>query len=166
MTPEQLANLYAAARRQERLRLLKTMSGVKAWKGPFYKEIRAAANNKYLNNGLNPEVIRWKNELKALFTVKSLPKYLYRGVSVKNTRNIRKYSSWNSWTNNQNMANSFSNGGYVLKLNTTLIKNMPFINFRNMNNEREVILPRLKINFNASKVNGRFIPVTSATLLT
>ena len=171
MTPEQLANLQAAARRNERLRRLKTMSGVTAWKGPFYKGIRAAANNtlnNYLKNNpsnaqLKSEFIRWKNELKSMFTGKNLPKYLYRGVNVKNTKNIRTYASWSSWTTNRNIANGFTNGGYILKLNTNLIRNIPFINLRNMNEEREVILAPLKLNFNASKVNGKFLPVTRVT---
>lgn len=169
MTPEQLANLQAAARRNERLRVLKTMPGVTAWKGPFYREIRASANNtlnNYLKNKpgnahLKSEFIRWKNELKSMFTGKNLPKYLYRGVNVKNTKNIRTYSTWSSWTTNRNIASGFSNGGYILQLNTNLIKNIPFINLRNVNEEREVILAPFRLNFNASKLNGRFLPVTS-----
>lgn len=171
MTPEQLANLQAAARRNERLRFSKTISGVTAWKGPFWKGIRAALNNtlnnhlknKPENTQLKSEIIRWKNELKPMFTGKNLPKYLYRGVNVKNTKNIRTYSSWNSWTTNRNIAKVFANGGYILKLNTNLIKNIPFINLRNRNEEREVILAPLKLNFNTSKLNGKFLPVTRVT---
>ena len=124
--------------------------------------------NRYLN------IVRLMNEVFANSSTRrgvrsNGPGILYRGLgtipnSIKNKGHLNN-RSFSSWSSKRNVAATFkNNNGLMLRLNTSTLKNIPVVSYKNnvnkSNVEFEYILPPMK--FKVTSLNKNYVNVVPA----